>query len=273
MNENKKLMPERFYSLDTNMSIDKIIQAYKLRKPLIGKVILWNSSSKCLEVDLGNGYTGCIPAEYASVYPVLSPDGKITAAVRSIIGKTIIASVVDIVPNGNMIKVILSRKDKMLEAFEFISKSVGEEIDCCVSSFSSYGIFVDVGNGINGLIHYQCLCTSRVKHFSDIGLKIGDKITAKIISCDDKFHVSLNYKDLFDNLSYILNRDDLIGAIILSPLNDSGYFAYLNPNTSAVVDVPPNVLCNYGDKIIARVKGPRNNHPEDLRLTFVSFIE
>ena len=71
----------------------------------------------------------------------------------------------------------------------------------------------------------------------------------------------------------MLNRDDLTEATILKPINSSGYFVYLNPNTSAVVDVPPNLPCKYGDRIVARVKGPRNNHPDDLRLTFVSFIE
>jgi len=273
MNENKKVMPERFYSLDNNMSIDKIIQAQDTGDPLIGKVVLWNSKSKCLEVDLGNGYRGYIPAEYASVYPVLLPDGKVTASLRAIIGKIIVVTVVGVVPNGDILKVVLSRKDNMLKAFDIISNSIGKKIECCVSSFSSFGVFVDVGNGISGLIHYEDLCTSRVEHFSDIGLKVGDKITAKVIRVDNNFHVNLNYKDQFENLAYVLVRDDLIEATILKPINSSGYFAYLNPNTSAVVDVPENIPCSYGDKVLARVKGPRTNHPEDLRLTFVSFIE
>jgi len=195
MNENKKVMPERFYSLDDNMSIDKIIQAQDTGECLVGKVLLYNSVSKAMEVDLGNGYIGFLPIEYASIYPVILPNGNLASATRKIIGKTILVNVIDIINNIDSPKAILSRKGTMLKAFDFISNSIGKEIECCITSFESYGVYVDVGNGIDGMIHFKELCIPRVNHFSDIGINIGDKITAKIISVDNKFHVSLSYKD------------------------------------------------------------------------------
>ena len=69
MNEKAKSMPDRFHSLDNTMSLDKIIQAQNTGTPLMGKVVLWNSMEKHLEVHLGNGYYGYIPENLVSIYP------------------------------------------------------------------------------------------------------------------------------------------------------------------------------------------------------------
>lgn len=271
MSENKKSMPERFYALDNDMSLDKIIQAQNSGEPLIGKVVLWNSRTKCLEVDLGNDYSGCIPAEFVSIYPVFNSTGDVAASVRSTIGKNVIVTVLRVAYEDEKLNIILSRKETMYESFNSISNSIGKQIRCCVTNISSFGIFVDVGNGISGLIHYTNLCISRVDKFSDIGIKIGDEITATVVAVDENFHVTLNYKDQFENLAFSLNPGDLIEATILEPLNKKGYFAYLNPNTAAVIDVPEHLSFNYGDKVVAIVKGTRTNHPDQLKLSFVSF--
>lgn len=273
MNENKKIMSERFCKLDDSMSLEKLIRTQNEKIPVCGKVILWNSQAKLFKVDLGNGFFGNLPLELSTVYQTTFDDGRLTPAVRSIIGHTIIATVLCVDTSEETPKITLSRRENMLEAFDFLSKSIDKDIECCVTSISTSGVYVDCGNGISGFIHYTGLCTSRVMHFSEI-VTVGNKITAKVISVDDtKFHVSLNYKDQFENLAFVLSPDDFIEAIILRPLNDSGYFVYLNPNTSAVVDVSKDIPCNYGDKVVARVKGRRAEHPEQLRLTFVSFIE
>lgn len=273
MNEIKKTMLERLYSLDETMSIEKIIGAKDNQTTIIGKILLWNSVTKEFKVYLGNGLYGFLPVMSASIYNPLLPNGQLSASIRSVIGKPITLTVKDIESSAKGYKIILSRKELMLESFDFVSNCIGKQIECYISSFSSFGIFVVVGNGLNGLIHYEDLCTSRIQHFSDIGLNVGDMITAKVIGVNNNFQISLNYKDQFENLAHILNRDDLIEAKLLSPINSSGYFAYLNPNSSAVVDIPEEIPCKYGDKVVARVKGQQRSNPNNLRLTFVSFIE
>lgn len=272
MNGNKKIMPEMFCKLDDSMSLEKLIRAQSEQIPVYGKVVLWDSQAKLFKVDLGNGFFANLPIELSTVYQTVLDNGRLSAAIRSIIGHTIIATVLCVETSEENPRITLSRRRNMLEAFDFLSKSIGKNIECCVTSISTFGVYVDCGNGISGFIHFTELCISRVSHFSEI-VNVGDKITAKILSVDcDKFHISLNYKDQFENLSLILNPEDLLETTILKRLNADGYFAYLNPNTSAVVDIPEDVSCNYGDKIVAKVKGRRSEHPEQLRLTFVSFI-
>lgn len=265
-----EIMPEQFYSLDNNMSLDKLIKAKVSKEPLVAQVLRWDPILKDLTVSLGNGYLGYIPFDEISLYPVLFPDGNLSHSTYAILGKTILVYVLDITSD----KIILSRKDIMIETFNLISNSIGKNIECCVSSFSSFGVFVDAGNGVSGMIHLQNLSEKKILRFSDIGINIGKKISAKILSVDDnKFHVNLNYKDQFENLVFTLKRNDLVKAILLNPINEQGYFASLNPVTQAVVDIPYYIHCRYGDKIIAKVKGPRTNHPDQLKLSFVSFDE
>ena len=271
MNENKKIMPERFCTLDNNMSLEKLIRARDAKETVVGKVVLWNSVSKHLDVDLGNGLYGILPIADASIYPSLLPNERIAPSIYATIGKPVIVTVKSVNTTGENPIIILSRKENMLNAFNTISESIGKDFECCVTSFASFGVFVEVANGVTGLIVYKDLCTSRIKSPTDIGINLGDKITAKLLSVDDNFRINLNYKDQFENLAYTLSTDNLIEATILEPINDLGYFCYLTPNTYAVVDVSPTISCKYGDKVIARVKPCRPNKPDKLRLSFVSF--
>lgn len=268
MNEIKNLMPEWLCTIDDTMSLEKIIRAKDSKLPIIGKVILWHTERKYFKVDLGNGFYGFIPVDDSSLYPALFPSGKITSSLFATVGKPIIAVVKSINADG---KIILSRKESMLNAFNTISSLIGKKIECCITAFSSFGIFVDVGKGVCGLIGIALVSTSRLRSFSDIGLKIGDKITAEVISVDENFHVNLNYKDQFEYLGLTLTVNDLVDVMILERLNSNGYFAYVNPNTVAIINIPGEISCKYGDKAVARVRNSSVKHPDKLRLEFVSF--
>ena len=274
MNECKKIMPERLYPLDPNMSLEKILQAKELGTPLVGKAILWNSQANCLEINLGNNFYGFIPEDRVSVYPVFAPDDpqKLSASIRSLIGNPVLVNVVEVDDSDGSMAITLSRKENMLHAFDAITNLVGKSIECCVTSIKNFGIYVDVGNGINGLIHHSELSLSRFNHFSEMGIRVGDKIIVKVLSVNNNFHVALNYRDQFKNLTFTLNPGDLIEAIVLESVNQEGNFAYLNPNTPAIVDIPPRVHCYYGEKIVARVKGPSKKRPDSIKLSFVSFV-
>ena len=268
-----KMLPERLCSLDNHLSLEKVLQAKESQTPLVGRVTLWNSNSKELEVCLGNGFKGILPIKDASVYPCILENGQLAPSTRSLIGRTVLLLVETVDFSGNEPKIILSRKRNMQNAFNIISNSIGKEVACVVTNCCDFGVFVDISSGITGLIPSTLLSVSRYCHPFDLGIKLGDKITAKIVSAESNSRITLNYKDRFENLAYSLNHSDLIEATVLQPINSNGYFAYVNANTPAVVDVPENIFCNYGDKIVAVVKGGRTNRPEQLRLTFVSFVE
>lgn len=268
----KDLTPEHLRHLDISMSLDKLMDAYQSNSPIVGKVLWWDSKQSIFHLELGNGFFATLPIDLASIYPALQDNGLLTPAVRSMIGKSITVTVESIDTTDQNTKIVLSRRDIMKGSFDFISNSVGQLVECCITGISPSGVFVDVGNGITGLILYSNLCASLFSDASVIGLTRGSIINARIMSVDNNnFHVDLNYKDQFENFAFILNAEDLIEVKLVKSIHALGYYAYINPNTYATISIPIGVPCKCGDKVIAKVEKKHPEHPDRLRLSFVSF--
>lgn len=280
MNEPKNLVPERIYSLDNEMSLDKIVQAKESKEPLVGKVFTCqNPRNGFFTVDLGNGFKGILPIANSTIYSKYRDNGCISPYVYTIIGKHVRVLVKDVLFNDNVSNptIILSRQELMVNSFKFINNSIGKVVDCIPTATTKNGVFVTLGNGITGLIRFNDLCVSRISNISDIGLNIGDVIQAKIIYVNsEKFQVGLNYKDQFENVSPYLEKGTFIEVVALQPVNElrDGYFVHINPATSAIMDIPANseLKIPYGTKVIAIVKGVRQNDPSKLKLNFINFI-
>ena len=262
---NTKFMPERFYGLDNNMSFFKIKRAKKNGDFLVGIVLFFDFKRNYFKVNLGNGFYGIIYLNNYSIYPFPS------SVANSQIGKTICACVKKI---SNR-RIILSRKANMLKTFKKISNMENEIFRCCITGIVEYGVFVDIGHGISGLIHIKNFCRCRVKDVRDIGFNIGYFINAKISSIDyNKYQVQLVYKDLFENLFYSCQCGDKIAVLVLNPVqNNSGYYVYINPNTFAILNTPKSLEpIPFGTKVLSYVRNPGIESPK-LHLNFISFID
>lgn len=71
---------------------------------------------------------------------------------------------------------------------------VGDVVEGTVDSLKPYGAFVNLDNGLSGLLHISQISTQRIKH-PGVVLKEGQKVTVKIISMDDN-KISLSMKVL-----------------------------------------------------------------------------
>lgn len=272
MNANKKVMPESFYPLDDEMSLDKITRAKDSGDFLVAKAVVWNEASQSVMADLGNDFKGEIPLNEFSIYPVTRPDSSISPTVYSLLGKNICVCVQAICDN----KIVLSRKANMLSGFNFIKQCETQIVTCSITAIANYGLFVDVGFGINGLIKLVDLTTSRIHTPMDLGFTSKQFINARITSVDsDKHQISLSYKDLFENEAFSLIPGDIVEVITLKPLNENedGYFVHLSPNTPALMDPPNGLRIPYGSRVSAVVKPFRTKYPDKVRLRFLRFID
>lgn len=59
----------------------------------------------------------------------------------------------------------------------------------------SFGAFVDLGTGKEGLLHISKISSKRVEKVEDV-LAIGDDITVKVIEIDAQGRINLSMKDL-----------------------------------------------------------------------------
>jgi polyribonucleotide nucleotidyltransferase len=135
-------------------------------------------------------YTLQIPKE--KIRDVIGPGGK---TIRSIIeetgcdieieddGKVVIAS-----PDEPAAKRAIQMIERLTEVAEIGKLYTGQ-----VRRVESYGVFVEIMPGTDGLVHVSELAPYRVREAGDVA-KEGDEMTVKVISIDEQGKVRLSRK-------------------------------------------------------------------------------
>ena len=73
---------------------------------------------------------------------------------------------------------------------------IGSEVDGTVRNLTDFGVFVELEDGVDGLIHISDLSWKKIKHPSEV-LKKKDKVTSVVLSIDkDNCRISLGVKQL-----------------------------------------------------------------------------
>ena len=124
------------------------------------------------------------------------------------------------------------------EIFDSIEK--GMEIDGIVKNITDFGAFVDLGSGVDGLLHITDITWGRINHPSD-RLSIGDKIKVKIIDIDvDKSRLSLGTKQLTQNpwekIQDNFNEGDKVEGKIVNIMN-YGVFIEIEEGIEGLVHI------------------------------------
>ncbi len=86
---------------------------------------------------------------------------------------------------------------KALKMIENIAREieVGGIYDGVVTKIMSFGAFVDVGGGKEGLLHISKISSKRVEKVEDV-LSVGDEVTVKVYEIDHQGRINLTMKDL-----------------------------------------------------------------------------
>ena len=102
-------------------------------------------------------------------------------------------------------ELILSAKEILREKAEEERKTkisnvqVGLVTEGVVESLQPYGAFVDLGNGLSGLVHISQICEKRIKKPSEV-LTVGDKVKVKVTAVKDG-KLSLSIKEATDMMA------------------------------------------------------------------------
>ncbi len=76
-------------------------------------------------------------------------------------------------------KVILREKEEKEKAEKLSKISVGSVFEGTVETIQPYGAFIDLGDGISGLLHVSQISEKRIKTPDEV-LKVGDKVKVKV---------------------------------------------------------------------------------------------
>lgn len=144
------------------------------------------------------GIRGFIPASQLALTYVEDTDG--------FIGRQVEAKI--ITADENTRKLVLSAKAVLKEkeaehAREKMAMIIpGSVFEGTVESLMPYGAFVQMDNGLTGLVHISKICMKRIKKPSEV-LSVGQRVKVKVLEVKDG-KISLSIRDVETNTSDIV---------------------------------------------------------------------
>lgn len=118
------------------------------------------------------------------------------------IGKEIEARIITVDPEKEKLVLsgkVVTREAEQEERNHKISMIVpGSVLEGTVESLMPYGAFVNLGDGLSGLVHISQICERRIKKPSEV-LKEGQKVKVKVLNTNDN-KISLSMKALEEEM-------------------------------------------------------------------------
>src|SRR6187431_404890 len=190
-------------------------------------------------IELEEGIEGLVHISEMSWTRRVKHPSKVVA-----VGDTVEAVVLDIDPRQNRISLGI----KQLEPNPFASLKEkyppGTVVKGVVRNIADFGIFVEIEEGIDGLVHVSDLSwTQRVKHPSELYQK-GDEVESVVLNIDttegDKPKISLGIKQLvpdpWDRIPFDYPIGKIVDAKVLKVM-DFGAFVELEKGVEGLVHV------------------------------------
>ena len=142
--------------------------------------------------------------------------------------------------------VVLSRKEVLEEEYErakaetFENLQEGDIVDGVVRRLTDFGAFVDIGSGVEGLLHVSEMAYSRVDHPSSV-LSEGDEIKVMVLRVDrERERISLGLKqtlpDPWDNITEKYREGDKVMGEVTRVV-DFGAFVKLEDGVEGLVHI------------------------------------
>ena len=188
------------------------------------------------------GIQGFLPASQlkSEHYPRVD-DGdkdKIYEELKKLLGVNLSVTIIGATPKEG--KLIFSEKSpEQKEKQEIISRyAVGEVIEGTVTGIVDFGVFVELEEGLEGLVHISEIDWGLVEDPRTF-FKVGDEIKVKVIEIKDG-KVSLSVKALKDNpwieAEKKYKKDDMVDGVIIK-FNKYGALASIEEGVAGLVHV------------------------------------
>lgn len=161
------------HDTDTILAWNKIMELYEAKEVLTVTVCGIVNKGVIAEVE---GIRGFIPASRLAL--------KFVEDLNDYLGKEVRVRIITADREND--KLVLSAKELLQEAARADKQkkvadiAVGSVMDGKVETLKDYGAFIDLGDGISGLVHISQISDTRIKHPSAV-LKEGQDVKVKVI--------------------------------------------------------------------------------------------
>lgn len=193
----QKFIPEGWKNTVRDYSIDELKEIYEQGTIIEGLV------NKCdenynLQIILGKNIIGIIPRNEIDI--LSSDDFGMTkpSICQNKVNQVVQFKVKEIYDEN---RILLSRKESEKDALNWVKNDLkeGSIVDGIVKNIRKFGVFVDIGGGVIGLLHIEDISISRIKSPEE-RFSVGQKIKVMIKSIDSENNrIVLSHKELLGN--------------------------------------------------------------------------
>ena len=245
-----------------NSSADMLYQAFKSGIPVEGKVIAVNKWG------LGVDVNGC-----RAFCPISQIDTEFVSDTAPYKDQSLTFKITEFRNQGR--NIVVSRRALLQADADDAAATVregivkGAEMDGTVTRLEPFGAFVELGGGVEGLIHVSELSHQRVEHPKDV-LETGQEVRVSVIRVKDlgarrKERISLSLKALEKDPWSDVKAKYPPGTFVkgkVESLEDFGAFVQLDENVSGRVHVSeiadkrikhPREVVSVGDEVTVAV--------------------
>jgi small subunit ribosomal protein S1 len=182
------------------------------------------------------GLRGFMPASLVSPWRVEN--------LEELVGQTLETLVTEIVPAARRLvlsrRAVIERQAADARATMLETLEVGDALDGIVRSVRDFGAFVDIGNGVEGLVHVSQLSWDRVENPADV-LQPGQKVRVVVKKIDRQTgKIGLSARDLIESPWKHAAEKYHVGATVkgvVSRIAQFGAFIKLEPGVEGLVHV------------------------------------
>jgi len=182
------------------------------------------------------GLRGFMPASLVSPWRVEN--------LEELVGQTLESLVTEIVPAARRLvlsrRAVIERQAADARATMLETLEVGEALDGIVRSVRDFGAFVDIGNGVEGLVHVSQLSWDRVANPAEV-LQPGQKVRVIVKKIDRQTgKIALSARDLVESPWTHAAVTYHAGATVkgtVSRIAQFGAFVKLEPGVEGLVHV------------------------------------
>lgn len=145
------------------------------------------------------------------------------------------------------------QKRKLVYPYEL---KEGMIVEGRVKNIQPYGAFIELENGIVGLLHIENISVARIKSPAE-RFKIGQEVKVVVKSIEESTgRITFSYKELlgtWQENAGLFNEGDIVTGIVReTEKNKNGIFIELRPNLVGMAEYKPNM--EYGKDVIVNIK-------------------
>lgn len=211
----------------------------------------YDNENKNLIVYLPGNKRGILPYKEASIYPCKFPKNRVSNTPIQIFRLLNHNFKTKVIGNSDDGSIIVSRRVVQEEILGDLS--IGKIIDAEIRHITDFGLFVDLGEGVEAFLPVKNISQARIYKLPN-WFSVGDKIKVWVteIGLQPELRIIVSRKELY---SHIYEIGELIEVKISTRHDATSWFVEIDPGSVGILDINDLPIPEFeeGTKVMAQI--------------------